>query len=219
MLVDLDLKRRRVMIIGGGREAELKATKLVDAGATPTVVAKRFTIGLKKLSDVGSVRLVEHSPHSAGLLVRKAKPGVLFVSTGRHALDSELAELARSCGSLVCVVDTPHLNDFNMPAIAKVGPVRVAMSSGGMSPAMMKVLRKRIEKMIRPEDVLHVELQHAVRSDIAQAFKTSAGRKKMVYEIINDEMVARLLKRNDLRGAKERARKLIRNGRRSKGPL
>lgn len=216
MLVDLDVKKKKAFIVGGGREAELKALKLSDAGASVTVIARRFTAGLRDLSRTEDVSLVETDPSQAGPLIRSAMPKVLFISTGKAILDAELARFGHSMGILVCVVDGPEHNDFNMPAIAKVGTLRVAISSGGKSPAMVKILRKRIEKLIGPEDLLQIELQQLVRKQISSVLGTPAARKKMVYEIIEDDEVARLLKKGDLGAAQVRARKMIRVRGRSK---
>lgn len=211
MLVDLDLRKKRAVILGGGIEAELKAAKLLDAGASIVVIADRPTFGLKTLSRKGELKLVKQNPRSAAPILKTLRPKVVFISTGKAELDEELADAGRSSGSLVCVVDAPRLNDFNMPAIARLGPVRVAISSGGKSPAVVKILRKRIEAMIGHADLLQVELQYAVKKQIRDALKTPAARKKMVYEIIADREVVRLLNAGDLRRAKVRASRMIRD--------
>ena len=60
---------------------------------------------------------------------------------------------------MVYAVDNPALSDFILPAVAQVGDVKVAVSTGGKSPAMARVLRERIEKLVTPEDLLEIELQ------------------------------------------------------------
>jgi precorrin-2 dehydrogenase / sirohydrochlorin ferrochelatase len=210
LLIDLDLQDKRAVILGGGREAELKAQKLADSGALTSVVAIHFTKGLKSLARGGRVKLIEMNPRDVAPFIENERPVVVFISTGRPGLDEELAKLGRSIGSLVCVVDTPVLNDFNMPAIAKLGSVRVAISTGGKSPAMAKVLRRRIEKTIRLEDVLQVELQDFIRGRIGRTLKSASARKRMVYAIIQDDQVSRLLREENLEGAKVRAGRIIR---------
>jgi precorrin-2 dehydrogenase / sirohydrochlorin ferrochelatase len=213
LLIDLDLRRKRALVLGGGSEAELKVAKLVDAGASITVVAKSFTKGIRALSSDGDVRLIRADPGDSRHLLEELKPSVLFISTGRPGLDSELAQLGHSLGILLCVVDAPQHNDFNMPAISRIGAVRVAISTNGRSPAVAKMLRKRIEKLIRPEDLLQVELQGSLRTQIARTVKGHGERKRLVYEIIEDVETARLLKADDLRGAKRRASEIIREHR------
>jgi precorrin-2 dehydrogenase/sirohydrochlorin ferrochelatase len=209
LLIDIDLNKKKAVILGGGAEAELKAFKLTDAGAVTTVVARRFTRGLQRLSESGHVKLVKADPATASPLLEKLKPKVLFISTGHADLDARLADLGRSLGILLCVVDSPQHNDFNMPAIARVGSVRIGVSTDGKSPAVAKILRQRIERMITPEDLLQVELQASMRGQIRDARSSHHGRKDLVYEIIKDPEVSKLLKGGDLKGAKRRASGLV----------
>jgi precorrin-2 dehydrogenase/sirohydrochlorin ferrochelatase len=215
MLIDLDIRKKRAVVFGGGSEAELKVAKLVDAGASTTVIANRFTKGIEALSSGGGVRLVRADPGGSSHLLKQLKPSVLFISTGRPKLDSELAQLGRSLGILLCVVDSPQHNDFNMPAVARIGDVRVAISTGGRSPAVAKLLRKRIEQLIRPEDLLQVELQGSLRTLVGGAVSSHGERRRLVYEIIEDHETLRRLKDDDLPGAKLRAAEIIRKHRRS----
>jgi len=205
LLIDLDLRGKRALVIGGGREAELKALKLVDSGARTTVLARRFTKGIRRLARDGDLRLVRRAPERAAPFILKTRPKVLFISTGGAVLDEGLARAGRDVGSLVCVVDTPELNDFNMPAIARVGSVRVAISTGGKSPAVAKLLRKRVERLILPEDVLQVELQQAVREELRQLGGSPSERRRMVYSIVRDGEVTDLLRQGRLPQARERA--------------
>lgn len=216
LLIDLNLERKRALILGGGKEAELKAEKLADGGADIGVVALRFTKGLRAMAAEGKVELITMDPSRAGPLIERESPAVVFISTGRPRLDEALAKAGRSAKCLVCVVDTPALNDFNMPAIAKLGPVRVAISTGGRSPAMAKVLRQRIEQSIRPEDLLQVELQNSVRRQMHDAVGNPHDRKRLVYAIISDEEIARFLRDADLERAKARALQMIRRGARDR---
>lgn len=214
MLIDLVLKGRPVLFFGGGREAELKTEKLLDSGASVYIAAPKFTRALRALAKDGRVKLIETDYKDPAQLLERIKPCVLFVSSGAPKLDEELAGLGRSLGILLCVVDTPRLNDFNMPAIAKIGGIRIGISTGGKSPAMARVLRERLERMgsvIRPEDVLQVELQESIRQDLREAIESPEKRKRLVYRIIRDKKVNRSLKAGDLDAAKERAHTIIKS--------
>jgi len=76
----------------------------------------------------------------------------------------ELVKAAKDAGSMVYAVDNPAVSDFILPAVAKVGDVKIAISTSTKSPAMAKTLRERIEKMITPEDLLEIQLQLWVRN-------------------------------------------------------
>jgi siroheme synthase-like protein len=211
MLVDLIVGGKQAVIVGGGEEAELKASKLLDGGAKVTIVSAKFTPRLRELGLRRRVRLVGSEPSESALreILGRTKPILVFVSTGDEALDGRTARVARSVGALVCVVDRPKLNDLNMPAVAKLGSVRVAVSTEGMSPAMASILRKRIEKLISREDVLQVRLQGKLRETSKNRLPDAASRRDFVYGIIHDERIRRLLRRNRYLEAERLAMKML----------
>ena len=210
-LIDLDVAGKTALVIGGNPEAESKARKLVDSGAKVTVVAASFTPGLRRMGRSGRIRAIQSDPGVPAVwkAVEELRPRAVFVSTGDGRLDEQAAEVARGAGALVCVTDTPRLNDFNMPAIAKVGDIRVGISTGGRSPAMAGILRRRVEELIDREDVLQVKLQGELRQASKAHLRTPESRKKFVYEVINDKQVGLLLRRGEYERAKRLAEKLL----------
>jgi siroheme synthase-like protein len=143
--------------------------------------------------------------------VKEKDPKVVFISTGNPGLDEELSEAVRAHGrgALICVVDEPRLNDFNMPAIAMIGDIRVGVSTGGRSPAMAAILRGKIEKVVTRQDVLQVRLQGHIRKESRKRLKDAASRKEFAYKVIRDRRIGALLRRNDYAGARRRAEKML----------
>jgi siroheme synthase-like protein len=215
MLIDMVLAGKHALIVGEGREPEFKASKLLDAEAQVTVIGESFTRGLRRVAakSKGMVSLVPARPTPEVVVraVRERKPRVVFISTGRPELDEELSDAVRaaSAGPLICVVDDPRLNDFNMPALAKVGDVRVGVSTGGMSPAMAAILRDKVEKVVTRKDVLLVRLQGHIRKESRRRLRDAAKRKEFAYEVIRDRQIGALLTRGDYPGAKALAEKML----------
>ena len=217
MLIDIVLAGERALIVGEGKEPEFKALKLLDAKAKVTVVGEGFTDGLRRLASrsKGRVRLISATPGEEAVLraLRETHPKVVFISTGSPDLDEEVAGVVRRApgtSPLVCVVDEPRLNDFNMPAIAKAGDIRVGVSTGGKSPAMAGILRGRIEKVITKQDVLQVKLQGYIRKESRKRLKDAKSRKEFAYKVIGDRRIAALLRRHDYPGARRLAEEMLR---------
>jgi len=216
MLIDLVLAGKQALIVGGGKEPEFKALKLLDAKAKVTVIGESFTPGLGRMASgrKGQVSLIYAKPARDVVLraIEESRPSVVFISTGRPELDEELSEAARAAhgsAALICVVDEPRLNDFNMPAIARLGDIRVGVSTGGRSPAMAGILRRRIEKAITPEDVLQVRLQGYIRKASRRRLKDPASRKEFAYKVIRDRKIGALLRKKDYAGAKMLAERML----------
>jgi precorrin-2 dehydrogenase / sirohydrochlorin ferrochelatase len=216
MLIDIVLAGEQTLIVGEGKEPEYKAFKLLDAKAKVTVVGESFTDGLRRMASKsnGQVSLISAKPAREIVLkaVEEKDPKVVFISTGDPRLDEELSEAVRATrgrAALICVVDEPRLNDFNMPAIAMIGDIRVGVSTGGRSPAMAAVLRGKIEKVVTRQDILQVRLQGYIRKESRKRLKDAASRKEFAYQVIRDRRIGALLRKNDYAGARKRAERML----------
>jgi siroheme synthase-like protein len=216
VLIDIVLAGKQTLVVGEGREPEFKAAKLIDAKAEVAVVGENFTDGLRRIASrsKGRVSLIAAKPTREIVLraVREKEPKVVFISTGNPELDEDLAEAVRAArggAALICVVDEPRLNDFNMPAIAVLGDIRVGVSTGSKSPAMAAVVRDKIEKAISREDILQVRLQGYIRKKSRRRLKDAATRKEFAYKVIRDRRISALLRKEDYAGARERAEKML----------
>jgi precorrin-2 dehydrogenase/sirohydrochlorin ferrochelatase len=112
---------------------------------------------------------------------------------------------------MVYAPDNPAISDFVLPATAKVGDVRIAISTGGKSPAMARVLRQRIEKIITPQDLLQIRLQEYLRGMLKNKVENQKTRKELLLKVLKNEEVQRLLKQSKFAEAKEKAKEIIQN--------
>jgi len=211
MLVDLVLKKKKVMIVGQGTELENRTRQFLNAKpAAITVVEKNPTQRLKHLTNKTPVKLEACDfTNSWQALLKKHKPHLIVAANQNAEANAEIARIARSQGKLVYAVDSPHFNDFNMPAVAKIGDINIAISTGGKSPAMAKLLRKRIEQTIRTEDIRQVQLQGQLRKNIKKQFRTSEERKTYIYKIMRNKKIKQHLQHDRMKEAINIATKLM----------
>jgi precorrin-2 dehydrogenase/sirohydrochlorin ferrochelatase len=213
MLVDLNFKGKYVVVVGGGSESYRKTQSFVEAGARILVVSKAFSHGIKKLNAMGKLELLQAEVKDAADFVKslKPKPDLLVAVTNDHKLNAQLIKHAKSAGCMVYSVDDPAASDFILPALAKVGEVRIAVSTMGKSPAMARVLRQRIEKMITEEDLLQIKLQNYLRANLKQRILDQKVRRQILYKTLKNDEVNRLLKEGKFDGALETAMKVLEN--------
>ena len=134
----VNLKAVPVALAGNG-EAALGRLKMLDAeGAQVTVYAPSPSAGL---AEAAGKRLVRQLPRPEDVaLVR-----ILFVA-GLDKADAErLASTARGAGVFVNTEDDPPLCDFHVPAIVRRGDLVLTVSTGGASPALARILKRRLE--------------------------------------------------------------------------
>lgn len=218
MIIDYKFNGKYVVIIGGGDEAYRKVVSFLDEGAKILVVSRNFTGNIKTLHEKKKIGLLEVNIKDAEAFFKQLnpKPDVLAVTTSDQALNTQLANLARAAGCMVYVADNPVISDFILPAVAKVGDVRIAISTGGKSPAMAKLLRQKIEAIITPEDLQQIKLQAYIRTVLKQQIADQKLRKKIIYKILEDEYVEGLLRDGKLDEAKEAAQRIIEKFHRNK---
>jgi precorrin-2 dehydrogenase/sirohydrochlorin ferrochelatase len=103
---------------------------------------------------------------------------------------------------LVNRADEPEKGNFIVPSSFFIGDVQICIYTGGKSPLMAKELRKKIQKVIKTEDVLQLELQDFARNILKKLVEDQKTRKEYLYQILNDEEVKKFLEDGDLQGAK-----------------
>ena len=140
--VFLDLHGKRCLIIGGGALAESKIGKLLDAGAKITVVSPKINAGIKTALKQGNLEWLEREYQTGDL----AGAFLGIAATNLRAVNQRIFQEAEELGILLNVVDEPSQCTFIAPSIVNRGPVTVAISTGGASPALARKLREALSE-------------------------------------------------------------------------
>jgi precorrin-2 dehydrogenase/sirohydrochlorin ferrochelatase len=211
LLVDLNFNGKYAVIVGGGSESYRKTLNFVEAGSKILVVSKTFSRGIKELHTMGKLELLKAEVKDSEAFVKslKPKPDLLVAVTNDHKLNAQLIKHAKSAGCMVYAVDNPAVSDFILPALAKVGEVRIAISTAGKSPAMARVLRQRIEKLVTQEDLLQIKLQTYARAVLKKRILDQKVRKQILYKMLKSNEIKRFLKEGKFDEAREMAMKIL----------
>jgi uroporphyrin-III C-methyltransferase/precorrin-2 dehydrogenase/sirohydrochlorin ferrochelatase len=141
----LGVKGRIALLIGGGEAALAKLNLLRRAGARVRLVAQQLdtVIGQCVADDRMIVWINEP------LAARHFEDTVLAIdASGDDALNQVSVRLARVAGVQINVVDRPALCNFIVPAILDRSPIVVAVSTGGLAPAIARLIRQRLETAV-----------------------------------------------------------------------
>ena len=143
----VEMDDRRVLLVGGGRVADEKLGKLVDAGADVTIVAPELIPPVREVVDDG--RATWHPRVYERGDVRGFE--VVMIATDDGAVNAGIASEARELGIWVNAADDAANCDFILPSLAKRGRIALAASTGGASPALARWLRERLEEFLSDE--------------------------------------------------------------------
>ena len=169
-----DIKQQLCVVIGGGEIATRKVTLLLRTGAKVRVIAPEMCHSLSTLQANGKI---EH-------LARQYQEGdldgaVLAIAATDVAQTNRLvAAAARASRIPVNVVDNPDEGNFIMPSIIDRSPVVAAVSTGGASPVLARLIRTRLESLIPAGYGRLAELAGKFRKKAKQAFSDPADRRR-----------------------------------------
>ncbi len=198
----LRLKGRRCLVVGGGDVGLEKVEGLLACDADVTLVAPEAHPALTELAAERSIRWQRRAYESADL------DGCLIAiaATGDSEVNIGVFHDAERKAMLVNVVDVPPLCNFILPAIVRTGPLAVAISTAGASPALAKRMKREIaDRFGEPYATLAVLLNDA-RGWAKATLPTYQDRKEFFESIVNgDPDPIELLRRGDA----DRVRELI----------
>ena len=211
MLIDLNLKGKYIVFVGGGSEGYRKASDFLEAGAKILIISKDFSADIIKLHEQGKICIkklkIKNSENFVNSLI--PKPELFVAVTDDHELNSQLIDQARKIGCLVYAPENPAISDFVLPALARVEDIRIAISTSGKSPAMARVLRKRIEELIEPDDLLQVRLQAQLREKLKNKVQDQSARRKILYEVLENKEIKDALREGNFEIAITKAYNII----------
>lgn len=167
--VNLRLAGRRVLVVGGGKVARARVLGLREAGAQVDVVAPRLDDELDALARAGAITAARRAWQPDDL----AGAAIVVVAIDDREASARIAGAARARGVPCTVADQPALCDFTMPSVGRRGPITVAVSTGGLAPALAARLRRRLVATIGDDDVAIAHGSAAVRRALP------AGRARM----------------------------------------
>lgn len=165
--VALVVAGKRCVVVGGGAVAARKTAGLVEAGADVTVVAPHIGDEIRAMP----VELVER-PYRKGDL---DLAWLVIVATDEPSVNQQVHADGRDARVWVNAADDPDACTFVLPAVVRRGPVTVAVSTGGHSPALAGWLREQIAAQLGPEIAGLAELLSEARDELKAAGRSTEG--------------------------------------------
>jgi siroheme synthase-like protein len=151
--VGLIVAGRRCLVVGGGKVAARKIRGLLQCGAAVTVVAPEAHEAIRVLADEGVISQIAGPP--LDVQIRKYSEGeaarfdLVFTTTGDVDVDTRVHRDAEEAGVWVNSADDAAHSSFILPAVVRDGPVTVAVSTSGASPALATWLRDRLASYVQ----------------------------------------------------------------------
>ncbi len=190
--VNLDIRNRECLVVGGGRVGVRKVETLLKCGANVTVVSPVSTDRVQALSRQGKIKL-DQRPFRTDDITDKF---LVISATDDEKLNRQVYEDAEKQNTLCNIADRPEICNFILPAIIHRGDLVVTISTSGKSPAFAKKLRKDLEIEFGREYAEFLELMGAIRKKLL-AEKHEPEAHKPIFEALISSGILDMIKNGD----------------------
>jgi siroheme synthase-like protein len=179
----LRLSGRRCIVIGGGEVALEKVEGLLACDGDVTFIAPDAHPALQQLAREGSADWKRKRYDASDL----AGAFLAIAATDDSEVNIRVYEDAEERTMLVNVVDVPPLCNFILPAIVRTGPLAIAISTAGASPALAKRMKREIGELFGEPYALLAILLNDARGWAKATLPTYQDRKEFFESIVNGE--------------------------------
>jgi precorrin-2 dehydrogenase len=178
----VDLRDKLVVVVGGGMVAARKVEPLLKAGARIKVIAPEV------VDEIGQCAQVE-------IVSREYKKGdlkgasLVIAATHSEETNRAVSKDALSKRIFCNVVDSPELCTFIVPSVVERGPIKIAISTGGVSPALSRRLRMILGKNLGEEYVILAAILGRIRPLVRSSTGGSEDHRRLFEVLIDSELL------------------------------
>jgi precorrin-2 dehydrogenase/sirohydrochlorin ferrochelatase len=196
----LRLTGRRCVVVGGGDVGLEKVEGLLACDGEVVLIAPDAVDPLRELAGEGSIRWEQRGYETGDL----EGTFIAIAATNDTDVNIRVFEDAERRAMLVNVVDVPPLCNFILPAIHRSGPLAIAISTAGASPALAKRLKREIGEAYGEPYARLAELLNEARGWAKGSLPTYQDRKQFFEGIVNGEPdPVELLRQGDERAVRD----------------
>ncbi len=202
----LNLRNKECLVVGAGGVGKRKILSLCDAKPGKIVVIDPHV----------SVELEKDLPDFVEIKKRSFKEQdlknkfLVIVATDDMKLNQRISNLCNEKNILCNVVDKPELCSFIVPAIIQKGSIKIAVSTGGKSPAVARYIKSNIKNAVGDEIVILTEILGRIRAHVISMGKSSSENKKVFNSLIEDKFI-KAIKNRDKNYIADRLNKILLN--------
>ncbi len=200
--INIDLRNKPTLVLGGGGVALRKIKMLLKAGAQITCISLYFEDEIQKLSKGQKLHLrkADLVADSAKILTTAflSKYQLVITATDNEFIAKRVYQIAQDNQILVNTVDNRNLCNYITPAIVDRSPISVAISSSGTAPVLARNIREKIEKML-PQNIGQLAKKaHSMRHAVIQNIASFTGRKHFWERFFDSEHADDLLNNREI---------------------
>ena len=198
MIINLNLQGKKVLVVGGGKEALKRINSLLNQNCKIKVISNAINKPISNLVKKKKIEFKKQKIENANFLSTE-KPSIVITTTDDTKLNQKIIEKAKKTKIIAYSSDNPEFSDFSNPGIIDFDNViQIAVFTGGKSPAMSKKIKNKVEKIckktITKEDIDQIKIQQIARTLVKNKITTQIQRKAFLNSMIDDNEIKQLIK-------------------------
>ncbi len=170
------IQNQPCVIVGGGAVAARKADLFIKAGANVTVIAPALKTEMQFHLSNGQIHW-QQAEYSDAIMASLTFPKLVISATDNQAVNEAVYAYCQAHKIPIKVADQTDLCDFILPAIIDRNPMIVAVSTGGRSPVLARVMKAKLETLIPHRFSQFTEWVGQYRQKVTQTIRRIEGRK------------------------------------------
>ncbi len=213
MIINLNLENKKIIVIGGGNEAEKRIKSILNENCEILVISDSTNTQISNWLKAKKIKVKKQKIENTKF-ISELKPDLIITTTNDKKINQKIITSAKKRKIIVYSSDNPEDSDFSNAAIIDFEKmIQVGIFTGGRSPAMSKKIKskteKALKKVILKEDIDQIKIQKISRKLAKEFISTQFERKKCLNSIMNDNYIDQLIKDNQVKKAEKRAIELI----------
>jgi len=200
----VNLKQQPCLVVGAGEIAARKIALLAKAGATISVIAETISETVAAMQSSHRLILQQKSFAASDVLGFR----LVVSATDNLQTNQAVAKAATAHAILVNVVDNPALCSFIFPAIIDRSPIVAAVSSGGASPVLARLLRAKMESIIPASFGALAQLAEKFRAAVKLKLHSSTQR-RIFWEQVLQGSIAELVFAGKINAAEQQLQQIL----------
>ncbi len=183
--VNLNIKDKRCLVIGGGNVAYRKVVTLLEFGADVVLVSPEVCSELENLADHSEINVYKRKYQSDDM----SGAFLVFAATNDLILQGKIAKDAMKYNVLLNSATDPKRCDFQVPANFRRGELLVTVSTSGSSPAVSRMVKERLENSFGDEYEYAICLLRLIRQRIVVPGSVSSDNKEILKGLLQNDII------------------------------
>ena len=213
MIINLNLKDKKIIVVGGGNEAEKRIKSILNEKCEIIVISDSVNAGISKLVNIKQIKLKKQKIENIKF-ISELKPDLIITTTNDKKINQKIIDHAQKKKIISYSSDNPENSDFSNGAIIDFEKmIQVAIFTGGRSPVMSKKIKskaeKALKKVISKQDIAQIRIQKMSRKLAKEIIPTQVERKDCLRSIMTDNDIDQLIKDGQIKNAEKRAIEII----------